>query len=106
MSKSGMYGDEITLRAMANMFNAEIIVISNMGEVGRDIITPEDSIHYHTPVLGHFSKEQGCHSIVLQEMDISLFKNLTLFAVCTVLTNSESYSDIGKIYIDAFDICR
>ena len=57
---------------MANMFNVEIVVISNMGEVWTVIITPEDSIHYHTSVLGHFSMEQGCHYIVLQEMDISL----------------------------------
>ena len=35
-----------------------------------------------------------------------MFKNLTLFAVCTVLTNSESYSDIGNGYIDVSDIHR
>lgn len=44
MSKSGTYGDEITLRAIANMFNVEIIVETTLGQGGRVIVSPEDSI--------------------------------------------------------------
>ena len=38
MSKSGTYSDEITLSEMANLFNAEIVVISTPGEGGMVII--------------------------------------------------------------------
>ena len=66
MSKSGTYGDEITLRTMANIFNVEIVVTSTLGEGGRVIITPEDSIPYHASLLGHFAEKHGCHYVVLE----------------------------------------
>ena len=50
MSKSGTNGDKISLCAMANMFNVEIVVISTLGEGGRVIITPE----YSTPIIHWF----------------------------------------------------
>ena len=39
----GTYGDEITLRAISNIFNVEIIVVSTLGEGGRVEIVPENT---------------------------------------------------------------
>ena len=59
-SISGTYGDEIILRAMVNMFNFEIVVISTLGEGVRVIITPEELIPYHTLVIcSTFSGDTG-----------------------------------------------
>ena len=40
MRKSGTFGDELTLRTVANLFNLEITVISTLGEDAMAIMSP------------------------------------------------------------------
>ena len=42
MARDGTYGDEITLRAISNMFNVEIVVVDKM-----DLLESYPKIHYH-----------------------------------------------------------
>ena len=61
MSKDGTYGDEITLRAIAEIFNNEISVISTLGRGVSVMIKPEESIPLTRITIGHFAEGQGLH---------------------------------------------
>ena len=71
ISISGMYSDETIVLAMAHMLNVKISFTSTLGEGGTAIITPEDSIPYHTLVLASTSSRDtgknisGCDEIIL-----------------------------------------
>jgi len=65
MQRDGTYGDKITLRAIANIFNIEITVVSTLGQEGLVSIRPEDSEPLSRMILGHFAEGQGVHYIVL-----------------------------------------
>ena len=74
MAKDGTYGDEITFRAMANLFNIEILVVSTLGNEGLVRITPDNSDPFGQIILGHFAEGQGFHYVVLhqlQEVNVS-----------------------------------
>ena len=98
MSKSGTNGDKISLCAMANMFNVEIVVISTLEEGRRVIITPEYSTPYRTLVLGHFAEEHGCHYVVLEGDGHRFVENS--YVADTDPKNYESDSDIRNDYTD------
>ena len=44
MSLERTYGNEITLRAIANIFNVEVVVISTLGERGSVTILPQQIV--------------------------------------------------------------
>lgn len=61
MIKDGAYGDQITLRCIANLFNAEITMISTLRNGGRIFILPENSHPIGRILLGHFVEGLGDH---------------------------------------------
>lgn len=85
MSKSGTYGDEITLRGIANMFNVEIIVKPTLGQGGRVIISPEDSIIHSFLVV--LPKNMDTTMLFYKEMDIGLLKTLMLLILIQQTVN-------------------
>ena len=103
MSKSGTYGDEITLHAMANMLLVEIVVILTLWEEGRTITTPKDSISYHTLVLGCFAPILlFCNNVALQRDGHRSVENS--YVADNDPTNCESDSDIANDYTDVSNI--
>lgn len=65
MSRDGTYGDEITLRAVSEIYNVEINIVSTLGHGGFRRISPQNSEPMHQITLGHFAEGQGFHYIVL-----------------------------------------
>ena len=65
MSTDGTYGDEITLRAVSNIYNVEIDIVSTLGQQGFARILPENSEPIFRITLGHFAEGQGFHYIAL-----------------------------------------
>ena len=103
MSKSGTYGDEITLHAMANMLLVEIVVILTLWEEGRTITTPKASISYHTLVLGYFAPVLlFCHYVALQRDGHRSVENS--YVADNDPTNRESDADIANDYTDVPNI--
>ena len=66
MDIEGTYGDELTLRAFANIFNIEIEFVSTLGNDGQVSINPENSNPLGRITLGHFAEGQGDHYVSLQ----------------------------------------
>ena len=60
------YGDELTLRAFANIFNIEIEIVSTLGNGSWVSINPENSNPLGWFILGHFAEGQGDHYVCLQ----------------------------------------
>lgn len=54
MRQNGAYGDQITLQAMAVIFNVELVVISSLGTDAQTIISPQNSkpVASYTGTLG------------------------------------------------------
>ena len=67
MDIEGTYGDELTLRAFANIFNIEIEIVSTLGNDGRVSINPENSNPLGRTTLGHFAEGQGDSYVCLQK---------------------------------------
>ena len=67
MDIEGTYGNELTLRAFANIFNIEIEIVSTLGNDGRVSINPENSNPLGRITLGHFAEGQGDHYVCLQK---------------------------------------
>ena len=65
MQSDGTFGDEITLRAMSEIFNVEFEVISTLGPAARQIITPHNSVAMTRLHLGHFAENKGTHYVAL-----------------------------------------
>ena len=57
----GTYGDEITLRAISNIFSVEKIIVSTLGKGGKVEIVPENTNPFARITLGHFAERQGEH---------------------------------------------
>ena len=66
MDIEGTYGDELTLRVFANIFNIEIEIISTLGNDGWVSINPENSNPLGRITLGHLAEGQGGHYVCLQ----------------------------------------
>ncbi len=47
MSRDGTYGDEITLRAVSEIYNVEINIVSTLGHGGFRRISPQNSEPMH-----------------------------------------------------------
>ena len=67
MDIEGTYGDELTLRAFANIFNIEVEIASTLGNDGRVSINPENSNPFRRITLGNFAEDQGDHNVCLQK---------------------------------------
>ena len=66
MDIEGTYGDELTLRAFAHIFNIEIEIVSTLGNDIRVSINPENSNPLGRITLEHFAENQGNHYVCLQ----------------------------------------
>ena len=58
MQMDGTYGDEITLRAISNIFNVEIIIVSTLGQGGRVETVPENTNPFTRITLGYLQDLQ------------------------------------------------
>ena len=67
MKRNGTYGEEITLRALANVFDIEIIVVSTLGQQGLLHIQPENSEPLSPVIFGNFAEGQSFHGDVLED---------------------------------------
>ena len=68
MARDGTYGDEITLRAVSNMFNVQVTVVSTIGEEAQVDILPEHSHPIKRIFLGHFAEGQGDHYLSIKSV--------------------------------------
>ena len=66
---NGTYGDEITFRAISNIFNVEIIIVSTLGQGGRVEIVPENTNPFTRITLGHFTEGHGEHYVTLEDLN-------------------------------------
>ena len=71
MSNDGTYGDEITLRAAAELFNTEFVLVSTLGRAAEVTISPRNFSPQNRAFLGHFAENQGEHYVVLGQIDDS-----------------------------------
>ena len=97
MARSGTFGDEITLRTISNMFNAEIVVVSTLGLVR---ILPENSLPLFQITLGNFAENQSFHYVVLRRDEIvsEIEKNINLNEVELELNKeNESTMSLNKV---------
>ena len=69
MGRDQTYGDEIKLRAIANIFCIGTVIISNLGQQGLNHIRPKDSQPLFLAILGHFAGGQGFHYVVFPEFN-------------------------------------
>ena len=70
MARNGIYGDEIRLCTISNMFNVEIVVFSTLGQNGLVRIIPENALPLSQITLEHFAENQGFHYVVLRKDEI------------------------------------
>lgn len=102
MARNGTYGDEITLRAISNIYNIEIRIVSTLGSDAATVILPSDSNSTGQITLGHFHETQGIHYVVLQreqESDAESFNNYDEFnGGLTDTFNHESNDPIGESF--------
>lgn len=67
MARDGTYGDQLTLQAIADMFNVQLDIISSSGEDYTTHIMPQYSQPIATFALGHFTEDHGMHYVSLTE---------------------------------------
>ena len=65
MSENRVYRDHITLQAIANIHNVELIVISSLGPDAQTVISPQHSTPIVSLTLGHFAEDHGAHYVCL-----------------------------------------
>ena len=63
MSNDGTYCDEITLRAAAELFNTEFVLVSTLGRAAEVTISPGNVSPQSRTFLGHFAENQGEHYV-------------------------------------------
>lgn len=97
MAQNGTYGDQITLQAVANLFNVEIVIISTLGPNAKTVISPQFSTPFASLTLGHFAEDQGIHYVCLTELNHS-YGNSSVGGedVYEKPTNEESNEDEGE----------
>ena len=59
MARNGTYGDHITLQAIANLFNVQLVIYSTLGTLVTQTITPVNGCPIATFYLGHFAEGAG-----------------------------------------------
>ena len=67
MSIAETYGDELTLRAKADIFNIELPIVPSLGWHAREIISPASSVPVWRGTLGHFAEGHGERYVVLKQ---------------------------------------
>ena len=70
MRRSGTFGDDLTLRAVANLFNVEIVGVSTLGEDAMAIMLPVSNAPLTRFTIGHFAEGKGDHYVVLEPDNI------------------------------------
>ena len=68
MAQNFSFGDQITLQAVANLFQIELIIVSSLGPEGQVIISPQNSVPIARFTLGHFAEDEGIHYVCLQHL--------------------------------------
>lgn len=69
MARDATYGDHLTLRAMANLFNIQITVVSTIGADGLVNISPSTEQPIGRITLGHFAEGDGDHYVLLNNIE-------------------------------------
>ena len=59
MARDGTYGNQITLYAVANLYNIDIQIVSSLRVGGQHAFNPSASVSAATMYLGHFAENQG-----------------------------------------------
>ena len=54
IAQNGTYGDKITLQAVSNLFNVEIVIISTLGQNAKTVISPQFCIPFASLTLDNF----------------------------------------------------
>ena len=67
MARDGTYGDQLTLQAIADMFNVQLDIISSSGEDYTTHTIPQYSAPIATLALGHFTEDHVMHYASLTE---------------------------------------
>ena len=118
MSIDGTIGNEITLRAAAELFNIEFVIISILGRAAEATITPQNFAPQSWVYLGHFAENHGEHYIVLnpaedpdisnESFDSEVKKNYRSLTQSKILINQMNLciSKWKKISINRLAICR
>ena len=65
MARNGTFGDHITLQAIANLFNVQLVIYSTLGTLATQTITPVNGCPIATFYLGHFAEGAGEHYVCL-----------------------------------------
>ena len=63
------YGDEITLRAISNIFNVEKLIFSTLRQGGKVEIVPENTNPFARITLGHFAERQKEYYMTLADLN-------------------------------------
>ena len=63
MVKNGTYGDQITLKAAADLYNIEIVVVSTLGPDTTAVISPSSYIPTARVQLGQYAENHVEHYI-------------------------------------------
>ena len=66
MAQNGEYEDQITLQAVAEIFNIDILVVSSLGPDATAVIAPTSSIPMAQIRLGHFAEGHGEHYVCVE----------------------------------------
>ena len=70
MRRSGTFGDDLTLRAVANLFNVEIAGVSTLWEDAMAIMLPVSNAPVTRFTTRHFAEGKGDHYVVLEPDNI------------------------------------
>ena len=69
MSIDGTFGDEITMRAAAELFNIKFVIISTLGRAAEATITPQNFAPQARVFLGHFAEIHGEQYVALNPVE-------------------------------------
>ena len=65
MTRETTYGDQITLNAIANIFDVTLRIISSLGADAMTVIVPRQVSSTGEITLGHYDENNGIHYVVL-----------------------------------------
>ena len=68
MAYDGTYGNQTSLYAAANLYNADIQIVSSPGVGGQHEFGSTASVSAATVYLGHFAENQGEHYVSLEQV--------------------------------------
>ena len=75
MARNGTYGDHITLQAIANLFNVQLVIYSTLGTLATQTITPVNGCPIATFYLGHFAEGAGEQVVRYMRVSTHVSKN-------------------------------